>query len=522
MSLKRLKGSHDSVAIAAHCLRELEKFKISGENIISATTDGGSNFRAAARKVCKFDVRCIAHLLNLALHDGEKLAKDAVLAMRKFVSFVRNTSLVREAVEEASESCPFSVPLEHNSTRWASTFQQLRSVLCLEGVFAYLNRSILSEDGVALRVELMSSLDVLAGIGAVAVRVLKVLRVLESGRRMISSAVLHELIALRGSLTNFCETVLERSVDAEDVRHEPDELDFDEDFAPVAESDADSDCEFASELGEAEAEEKVVDIDALEAVRATSRPRLVESGASSSFCSTSTNLTRAARPFFSEEQFDAYLIHKVPSDRVKDLLRRVVVAVLRRLRFVDNFEAYSPFVASALVDPVHFQLNSCDDIVLAKSIAARGTKTLLSMLPREAESEVLADVADDRDVLLDDDLPKAPSHKDLVLAQLGEVRKFFIKHKVCCEEPELQDGDRDTRTLDWWKENSKTYPLLAPYVKDLFTLQPTSCESERMFSAAGRVLTQRRATLHATRLEQLCLVKHNIRMSTDLSSWELA
>ncbi|EGU89475.1 hypothetical protein FOXB_00005, partial [Fusarium oxysporum f. sp. conglutinans Fo5176] len=61
-----------------------------------------------------------------------------------------------------------------------------------------------------------------------------------------------------------------------------------------------------------------------------------------------------------------------------------------------------------------------------------------------------------------------------------------------------QDGDNDVRDpISYWHERKRRYPRLSRMALDFLTIQPMSAECERMFAAAGRMVTPLRNRLDA-------------------------
>ena len=61
-----------------------------------------------------------------------------------------------------------------------------------------------------------------------------------------------------------------------------------------------------------------------------------------------------------------------------------------------------------------------------------------------------------------------------------------------------EDGDGDVRDpLAYWHERRRRYPRLSRMALDFLTIQATSAECERLFSAAGRMVTPLRSRLDA-------------------------
>ena len=50
-------------------------------------------------------------------------------------------------------------------------------------------------------------------------------------------------------------------------------------------------------------------------------------------------------------------------------------------------------------------------------------------------------------------------------------------------------------SLEWWKENSNKYSLLAKIAIEFLCISPTSTPSERLISTAGRIISEKRFNL---------------------------
>ena len=66
--------------------------------------------------------------------------------------------------------------------------------------------------------------------------------------------------------------------------------------------------------------------------------------------------------------------------------------------------------------------------------------------------------------------------------------------------------------LKWWKHHESQFPLLAKLVKVVFPVPAASSKSERVFSVAGNVVTPKRANLNPEKVEDLVVVKCNLRL----------
>ena len=69
--------------------------------------------------------------------------------------------------------------------------------------------------------------------------------------------------------------------------------------------------------------------------------------------------------------------------------------------------------------------------------------------------------------------------------------------------------DRDI--LGWWKENSSKFPMLSRLAKKILAIPASSATSERVFSTAGEICSERRTNLSVHNIEMLVYLKENLR-----------
>lgn len=70
--------------------------------------------------------------------------------------------------------------------------------------------------------------------------------------------------------------------------------------------------------------------------------------------------------------------------------------------------------------------------------------------------------------------------------------------------------DGDDKPLDWWKENRRRFPLMANLAKKYLCVTATSTPSERVFSAAGNIITPLRSLLKPEKVNQLVFLAKNL------------
>ena len=69
--------------------------------------------------------------------------------------------------------------------------------------------------------------------------------------------------------------------------------------------------------------------------------------------------------------------------------------------------------------------------------------------------------------------------------------------------------------LDWWQKNQNTYPKLAHLARQIFCVPASSSSSERVFSAAGRIIEERRTRLKPDTVDSLLFLHAAWRRDSD-------
>lgn len=75
-----------------------------------------------------------------------------------------------------------------------------------------------------------------------------------------------------------------------------------------------------------------------------------------------------------------------------------------------------------------------------------------------------------------------------------------------------------TDLLKWWDQNQKTYPNLYMAHLVVHSIPATSAASERAFSAAGNIITQKRTRLDSLNVNNLIVANSNPKINQSLSS----
>jgi hypothetical protein len=129
------------------------------------------------------------------------------------------------------------------------------------------------------------------------------------------------------------------------------------------------------------------------------------------------------------------------------------------------------------------------------SITAVPTSTQASKvsMPSQAIKNIMKGLSgdDDDDGILQgaDHVPLDPKQNLAMFATQAAQFELRGYMKVPAE-------DISTDPLQWWKLNQNTFPLIAPIARRYLAIPASSAASERTFSTAGNIVTNKRCRLH--------------------------
>ncbi|XP_055836664.1 E3 SUMO-protein ligase ZBED1-like [Episyrphus balteatus] len=136
----------------------------------------------------------------------------------------------------------------------------------------------------------------------------------------------------------------------------------------------------------------------------------------------------------------------------------------------------------------------------------------------EAECEIMRDVVRSHVRNLIKDI--SPNENEQIANEQRSAMDFLLKAKST-NEP-LNEFDRYLREpqidynvsepLMWWKNNETKYPSLALLAKKILCIPATSVSSERCFSAAGNVVSSKRASLLPENVSLLTFLMRNQKL----------
>ena len=76
---------------------------------------------------------------------------------------------------------------------------------------------------------------------------------------------------------------------------------------------------------------------------------------------------------------------------------------------------------------------------------------------------------------------------------------------------DLDCVDLDENVLKWWQVNESKFPLMAKVAKEMFCISATSTPSERAFSKAGNLLSNKRALLKPHKVDMILFLNKNVK-----------
>lgn len=181
-------------------------------------------------------------------------------------------------------------------------------------------------------------------------------------------------------------------------------------------------------------------------------------------------------------------------------VRALKVSFERRM---PEYEQNKAYIRAAILDP-RFKLRWCTDDSernkLEKELNEEVTRLRLQT-PTSSNT--------------DQEPPPAKKQKQKELFSFMSDAEMLTSHaqsssntETCdyLQAPSLPIGKNPAT---FWKENQRTYPILATIAKDVLGVPASSTAVERLFSIAGKVFTPERCRLTDSRFKQLMFIRCN-------------
>ena len=105
-------------------------------------------------------------------------------------------------------------------------------------------------------------------------------------------------------------------------------------------------------------------------------------------------------------------------------------------------------------------------------------------------------------ITFDQNVAESTSQRNVGTDCIIEVRRYF-------EEP---NTSRSSNPLHWWKNNASRFPRLHKVASKYLGVPGSSVPSERLFSKAGQLVSERRNRLKAENIDMILFLNHNIKL----------
>ena len=123
---------------------------------------------------------------------------------------------------------------------------------------------------------------------------------------------------------------------------------------------------------------------------------------------------------------------------------------------------------------------------------------------KDTQIPVLSD-SDDCDLLLVDDFDPNQSQDRNTSQCMPDIERELTVFNAM---PPVPTGN-NVDVLLWWKNQQASLPLLAQLARDVYCIPAASSSSERVFSASGGIVTDKRQNLATETCKKLTLIKVN-------------
>ncbi|KAK0154005.1 Zinc finger BED domain-containing protein 4 [Merluccius polli] len=139
LQVKQCRGSHNRATIAASITDSLNHWEIPLENVHVILRDNASNMKAAMEDMAVPSLGCLAHSLQLVVHEGlmsQRSVSDALANSRKIVGHFKHSQLAQSRLEDlqremqgAGATTTSARLVQDVQTRWNSSFYMIKSLL---------------------------------------------------------------------------------------------------------------------------------------------------------------------------------------------------------------------------------------------------------------------------------------------------------------------------------------------------------------------------------------------------------
>lgn len=236
-------------------------------------------------------------------------------------------------------------------------------------------------------------------------------------------------------------------------------------------------------------------------------------------CIVSSGLVLLFRSCLFLEEYPAKVVNSPQYDSIKHFCTSLLFEMNKPQRFNDKGKNTYFYALGHLLHPYYKGRLLRDykiyDEVVAKMIDEHPSTVDFYKKQKETQQgtqtspSLLED--DDDDVMnLDSVLPEVEveANTSLNIPELEREMKTY-NNLPPCEEKHKVD------VLQWWKKHARSIPLLSQIARDTLCIPMASATSERVFSASGSIVSDKRHNLATESVKKLLLIKVNYDIVKD-------
>lgn len=194
------------------------------------------------------------------------------------------------------------------------------------------------------------------------------------------------------------------------------------------------------------------------------------------------------------------------NDAISQMLRTLKNECNKRFR---EMEANPLYTDCAILDPRFKRKSFKSDFLYQKALSSLRSRIASIALPAVAEEAVQIESVRSEDTetrtfsiwnQFDEEFSKTAEPENNTAAAIRELDKYIKEEYV----------NRKCDPLEWWRERKCLYPRVFQYVLKRLCIPATSVPCERIFSAAGLIVNDRRSLLKPEKVSKLVFLHHNL------------
>lgn len=205
------------------------------------------------------------------------------------------------------------------------------------------------------------------------------------------------------------------------------------------------------------------------------------------------NYTTVSKIIVLVRGLQTFIIKKRNENKFDELLPFIETIIHNLNKRFNRLEFIDILAISTFLDP-RFKARAFTDAAAVKTV-----KEKISSMYNVPATEVLSPEKCTQPSSIWDEFDKMPNSKTNTSKCIIEINNYG-------HEDLLQ---RNSDPLKWWKDRENVYPGLSVIAKRFLGIVATSVPSERVFSAAGQVISDRRSLLKSENVEKILFLHFN-------------